>query len=87
MGKKKTSKNQRILLDDDERKVDPGSASNTEDPQGTPLMQLYISNIFMAGIMSERAMSTIEDNLETPRVMSLAQAWIESSMHGEEEKG
>ena len=89
MGKKKTSKNQRILLDDDERKVDPGTASNTEDPQGTPLMlmQLYISNIFTAGIMSEWAMSTIEDNLETPRVMSLARTWIESSMHGEEEKG
>ena len=33
--------------DDDERKVDPGTARNTEEPQGTPLMQSYVSNIFM----------------------------------------
>ena len=26
--------------DDDERNVDPGSARNTEEPQGIPLMQL-----------------------------------------------
>ena len=25
--------------DDDERKVDPGTARNTEEPQGIPLMQ------------------------------------------------
>ena len=37
--------------DADERKVDPGTARNSEKPQGTPLMQLYISNIFMTGIM------------------------------------
>ena len=49
-------------------------------------MQVYISNIFMAGIMSEWAMSTIEDNLATPRVPSSVQAWIESSKHGQEEK-
>ena len=30
-------------------------------------MQLYISNVFMTGIMSEWAMSMIEDNLVTPR--------------------
>ena len=49
----------------DERKVGPG-----EEPQGTPLMQLYISNVFTTGIMNEWAMSTIEDNLATPRVPS-----------------
>ena len=32
--------------DDDERRVDPGTARNTEEPQGTPLMQLYTSNVF-----------------------------------------
>ena len=53
--------------DDDEGKVDPGTARNTEEPQGIPLMQSYISNVFMTGIMSEWAMSTIEDNLTTPR--------------------
>ena len=63
---KKESKNP----DDDERKVDPGTARNTEEHQGTPLMQSYVSNIFMTGIMSEWAMSTIEDNLETLRVPS-----------------
>ena len=36
---KQESKN----TDDDERKVDPGTARNTEEPQGTPLMQLYIT--------------------------------------------
>ena len=54
--------------EDNERKVDPATARNTEEPQGTPLMQLYISNAFMTGIMTEWAMSTIEDNLATPRV-------------------
>ena len=56
--------------DDDKGKVDPGTARNTEEPQGIPLMQLYISNIFMIGIMSEWVMSTVEDNLATPRVTS-----------------
>ena len=72
--------------DDDERKVDPGTAWNTEEPQGTPLMQLYISNIFVTGIMSEWTMSMIEDNLGTSRAPSLVQEWIEPSRHGEEEK-
>ena len=31
--------------EDDERNVDPGTAQNTEEPQGTPLMQSYVSNI------------------------------------------
>ena len=56
--------------EDDERKVDPGTARNTEEPQGTPLMQLYVSNISMTGVMNEWAMSTIEDNSSTMRVTS-----------------
>ena len=56
--------------EDDEGKVDPGTVRNTEEPQGTPLMQLYISNVFMTGITSEWAMSTIEDNLVTTRFPS-----------------
>ena len=72
--------------DDDERKVDPGTARNTEEPQGIQLMQSYISNVFTTGIMSEWVMSMIEDNLATPRVTSSVRAWIESSKHGQEEK-
>ena len=68
--------------EDDERKVDPGTARNTEEPQGTPLMQSYISNIFMTGVMNEWTMHTIEDNSATPRVPSSVRAWIESSKHG-----
>ena len=70
--------------EDDERKVDPGAASNTEEPQGTPLMQLYISNVFMTEIMNEWAMSTIEDNSASPRVPRSVRVWIESSKHGED---
>ena len=55
---KQESKN----LEDDERNVDPGTARNTEEPQGIPLMQSYVSNIFMTGIMSEWAMSTMKIN-------------------------
>ena len=73
--------------EDDERKVDPGTAKNTEELQGTPLMQsYYVSNIFTTGIMNEWAMSTIEDNLATPRVPSSFRAWIESSKHRQDEK-
>ena len=79
---KQESKN----AEDDERKVDPGTARNTEEPQGTPLMQSYISNVFMTGIVNEWVMSTIEDNLATPRVPSSVRAWIESSKHGEDDK-
>ena len=71
---------------DDERKVDPGTARNTEEPQGIPLMQSYISNIFMPGIMNEWVMSTIEDSLAGQRVLSSVQAWIDSSKHGQEDK-
>ena len=58
--------------EDDERNVDPGTTRNTEEPQGTPLTQSYVSNIFMTGIMNEWAMSTIEDNSATPKVLSMA---------------
>ena len=40
----------------------------------------------MTGIISELMMSTIEDNLATPRVTSSVRSWIESSTHGEFEK-
>ena len=71
---------------DDERKVDPGTARNSEEPQGIPMMQLYVSNVFMTGITNEWVMSMIEDNLATSRLLSSARAWIESSIHGQEEK-
>ena len=29
-----------------ERKVGPGAARNTEEPQGSTLTQLYVSNVF-----------------------------------------
>ena len=64
---KKESKNP----DDDGRKVDPGTARNTEEPQGIPLMQSYVSNVFTTGITSEWAMSMIEDNLATLRDPSM----------------
>ena len=64
--------------EDDDRKVDPGTVRNTEEPNGTPLTQSYISKIFTTGITSEWAMSTIEDNLTTPKVTSYIRAWIES---------
>ena len=57
---KQESKN----LEDDERNVGPGTARNTEELQGTPLMQSYISKVFMTGIMNEWMMTTIEDNSE-----------------------
>ena len=72
--------------DDEERKVDLGTARNTEEPQGTPLTQSYVSNVFMTGIMSEWVVSMIEDNLVNPRVTSSVQAWIESSKHGKKRK-
>ena len=56
-------------------KVNPGTARNTEEAQGIPLMQLYVGSVFMTGIMSEWVMSTIEDNLETPRDPRSVRAW------------
>ena len=79
---KKESKNPEAY----ERKVDPGTARNTEEPQGIPLMQSYVSNVYTTGITNEWAMRTIEDNLETPRVTSSVRAWKESSRHREDEK-
>ena len=49
-------------------------------------MPLYISNIFMIGIMNEWAMSMIDDNSATPRVTSSVRAWMESSQLREFEK-
>ena len=43
----------------DERKVGPGTPRNTEEPQGTPLMQSYVST---TQVTNEWTMSTIEDN-------------------------
>ena len=60
------------------RKVGPGTPGNTEEPQGTPLTQLYI---FMTQVTNEWAMSTIEDNSATPRVPSSVRAWMESSTY------
>ena len=71
---------------DDERKVDPGTVRKSEEPQRIALTQLYISNVFMTGIMSEWVISTVEDNLATPRVPRSVQAWIESSKHGQQKK-
>ena len=56
--------------DDAERKVDPGTARNTEEPQGIPLMQSYVSDVFMTGITSDLVMSMIEDNMATQRDLS-----------------
>ena len=69
--------------EDDERKVDPGTPRNTEEPQGTPPMQSYV---FMTQVTNEWAMSTIEDNLATPMVPSSVRAWMESSTYGEDER-
>ena len=52
----------------DERNVGPGTPRNTEEPQGTPLTQSYISNIFTTQVMNKWAVSMIEDNSATPRV-------------------
>ena len=63
----------------DERKVGSGTARNTEEPQGTPLTQSYLRNIFMTGVTNKWVMSTIEDNSAIPRLPSSVQAWMESS--------
>ena len=72
--------------EDDERKVGPGTVRNTEEPQGTPLTQLYVSNGFTSQVTNEWAMIMIEDKSASPRVPSSVQAWMESSNHGEDEK-
>ena len=55
---KQESKNPEV----DERKGGPGTARNTEEPKGTPLTQLYRSNIFTTQVKNEWVMKTIEDN-------------------------
>ena len=72
--------------ENDERKVGPGTARNTEEPQGTPLTQSYVSNVFMTQVTNEWVMRTIEDNSATPRVPSSVRAWMESFKHVEDEK-
>ena len=72
---KQESKN----AEDDERKVGPGTPRNTEEPQGTPLTQSYVSYVSMTQVMNEWVMSMIEDNSATPRVPRLVRAWMESS--------
>ena len=69
--------------EENERKVGPGTPSNTEEPQGTPLTQSYI---FATQVMNKWAMSMIEDNSATPRVPSSVRAWMESSKYGEDEE-
>ena len=34
-------------------KVDHGTARNTEEPQGTPLMQSYVSNVYIVATFQE----------------------------------
>ena len=69
--------------EDDERKVGPGTPRNTEEPQGIPLTQSYVST---TQVKNEWAMSTIEDTSATPRVLSSVRAWMESSKYGEYER-
>ena len=61
----------------------PGTPRNTEEPQGTPMTQLYV---FTTQVINEWVMSMIEDNSATPRVPSSVRAWMESSKYGEDEK-
>ena len=65
------------------KKVGPGTPRNTEEPQGTPLTQSYV---FTTQVTNKWAMSTIEDNSETPRDPSTVRAWMESSKYAEDEK-
>ena len=50
---------------DAERKVGPGTPRNTEEPEATPLIQSYVSNVFTTQVMNQWVMSTIEDNSVT----------------------
>ena len=69
--------------EDDERKVGPGTPRNTEEPQGSPLTQSYIST---TQVMNKWAMSRIDDNSATPRDPRSVRAWMESSKYGKYEK-
>ena len=68
---------------DDARNVGPGTPRNTEDPQGNPPTQSYVST---TQVTNEWAMSTIEDNSATPRDLRSVLEWMESSKYGEYEK-
>ena len=63
-------------------KVGPGTPRNTEEPQGTPPTQSYN---FTTQVTNEWAMSTIEDNSETPRDPSSVRVWMDSSKYAEYE--
>ena len=80
------NKQESKIAEDDERNVGLGTPRNTEEHQGTPLMQSYISNIFMTQVMNEWAMRTIEHTSSTPMVLSSVRAWMESSKHGKNER-
>ena len=69
--------------EDDERKVGPGTPRNTKEPQRTPPTQSYVST---TQVMNEWAMSMIENNSATPRVLSSVRSRMESSKYGEYEK-
>ena len=86
MRKGKKKKEESLNPEDEERKVDPGTARNTEEPQGIPHLQSCVREVFTTGITNEWAVSTIEDNLATLRHPSSVQTWSESSKHGKEEK-
>ena len=69
--------------EDDERKVGPGAPRNTKEPQRTPPTQSYVST---TQVTNGWAMSTIENNSETPRDLSSVRAWMVSYKYGEYEK-
>ena len=69
--------------EDDKGQGDPGTARNTDEPQGISLSLSYIGDFFMTGIMSEWVMSMIEDNLAMPRYPSSVQGWRDSKKHGQ----
>ena len=62
--------------EDDERKVGPGTPRNTEEPQGTPPMQSYLST---AQVSNKWVMSSIGHKSATRRDLRSVRAWIESS--------
>ena len=69
--------------EDDGGKVGHGTPRNTMEPQGTQPTQSYVST---TQVTNEWAMSTIEDNSATPRDLSSARAWMESSKYVDYEK-
>ena len=71
------NKEESKIPDDEERKVDPGTGRNTEEPQGIPHLQSCVREVFMTGIMNDWSMSTIEDNLATLRDPSSVRSWRE----------